>query len=78
MTTRKEILAAIKGLKKGDFEVNVKIYSKNDAGEYHWLFNWVEGGHNDVWAKTRIAAIRKVTGSLTPDPSSFRKCGYAF
>ena len=48
----------------------------NHLGEYLWLFNWKSGGFNDVWAKTKTQAIRKVRQkfSLIPNPDSFRMC----
>lgn len=33
---------------------------KNAKGEYLWAFGWTIGGGNDVWAKTRRAAISKI------------------
>ena len=72
--TRKEITAALKGLKSGDYDVTIDVYQKNTKGEYHWLFGWEGGGWNDVWAKTKAAAIRKANkGGLRVDASSIRK-----
>ena len=36
-----------------------KLY-KNVNGEYLYLFNWVEGGFNDVWAPNKREAYRRV------------------
>lgn len=63
-------------------------YSNRD-GEYLYLFNWVEGGFNDVWAKTKREAYARVMRErresaekypthvkLTPDYGSMRRCTY--
>lgn len=49
---------------------------KNQKGEYNWLFTFVGGGFNNVWATTLEEAVKQATkefSSLTPDPASFRK-----
>tara|TARA_S200002703_G_C3737974_1_gene226900 strand:+ start:63 stop:329 length:267 start_codon:yes stop_codon:yes gene_type:complete len=50
----------------------------NSKGEYLWLFNWQDGGFNDMWAKTKTQAIQKVKKefSLKANPDSFRMCTY--
>ena len=61
-------------------------YLQNKDGEYNWLFNWIGGGFNDTWAKTKEEAIAKVEKEreeikkkypthveLKADPKSFRK-----
>lgn len=35
-----------------------KIPLQNKDGEYRWLFNWEEGGGNDIWAKDKRLAKR--------------------
>lgn len=56
------------------------------SGEKHWMFNWVGGGYNTVFAKTKAEALRKaramgkpnvsrgggMTVTLVPDAKSFR------
>ena len=58
-------------------------------GEYLYLFNWVDGGFNDVWApnmkeaRRRVAQEQKDHKKKYPDsvilkaaPKSFRKANY--
>jgi hypothetical protein len=66
-----------------------KLY-RNQQGEYLYLFNWVQGGFNDVWASSKKEAYRKVTterkewevknpshNKLRPDFESMRRCTYS-
>lgn len=57
-----------------------KLY-RNVNNEYLYLFNWVEGGFNDVWAPNKREAIKRIKkefgGSLTPDTKSMRRCTYS-
>ena len=66
-----------------------KLY-KNQNGEYLYLFNWIGGGFNDVWAPskrdayTRVMRERKQSEiqnpthvKLRPDYSSMRRCTYS-
>jgi hypothetical protein len=66
-----------------------KLY-RNQQGEYLYLFNWVQGGFNDVWASSKKEAYRKVTterkewevknpshSKLRPDFESMRRCTYS-
>jgi hypothetical protein len=63
-----------------------KLY-KSVNGEYLYLFNWVEGGFNDVWAPNKREAYRRVVNDrkeweaknptyskLRPDYKSMRRC----
>ena len=65
-----------------------KLY-RSVNGEYLYLFNWIGGGFNDVWAPSKREAYAKVMRErresakkypthvkLTPDYSSMRKCTY--
>ena len=79
----------------------LSLYSQNDKdmakeklyrsvnGEYLYLFNWIGGGFNDVWASSKREAYAKVMRErresakkypthvkLTPDYNSMRKCTY--
>lgn len=49
---------------------------QNDKGEYRFLFNWIGGGFNDVWAKNKREAIAKTKTeySLEMNESTLRKC----
>ena len=62
---------------------------RNTEGEYLYLFNWIGGGFNDVWAKSKKEAYRKVVKErkeweeknpthveLRPDYKSMRRCTY--
>jgi hypothetical protein len=66
-----------------------KLY-RNQQGEYLYLFNWVEGGFNDVWASSKKEAYRKVVNErkeweiknptyskLRPDFKSMSRCTYS-
>jgi len=66
-----------------------KLY-KSVNGEYLYLFNWIDGGFNDVWApskkeayarviRERIAHEEKYPNSvkLRPNYKSMRKCTYS-
>jgi len=49
---------------------------KNDKGEYLWIFNWVGGGGNEVWAKTIKDAIERANGTssnLVVDVGTLKK-----
>jgi hypothetical protein len=52
-----------------------KLY-KNSNGEYRYLFNWIGGGFNDVWAKNKRDAINKINSNYTLEVnmSTLRKC----
>lgn len=65
---------------------NEKLF-KNKDGEYLYLFNWVGGGFNDVWAPNKKEAYRRVVNErkewekqrptyakLRPDYKSMRRC----
>lgn len=60
------------------YRVTTEELYTNHKGEYLWLFNWKSGGFNDVWAKTKSQAIKKVREdfSLIPNPDTFRVCTY--
>jgi hypothetical protein len=50
---------------------------KNSLGQYRYLFNWNEGGGNDVWAKNVSEArktVKRDYKSLTIDESTLRRC----
>lgn len=62
---------------------------KNRDGEYLYLFNWIGGGFNDVWARSKREAYAKVIREskrhekeypthvkLRPDYGSMRHCTY--
>lgn len=62
---------------------------RNSNGEYLYLFNWVDGGFNDVWAPNKREAYRRVMNErkeseskypndtkLRPDYDSMRRCTY--
>jgi hypothetical protein len=59
------------------------------SGEYLYLFNWIGGGFNDVWARSKREAYAKVIREskrhekeypthvkLRPDYGSMRRCTY--
>ena len=63
---------------------------KNSKGEYRYQFNWIGGGFNDVWAKSKREAYAKVVREhkerekkypthvkLRPDYKTMRKCTYS-
>jgi hypothetical protein len=65
-----------------------KLY-RSPKGDYLYLFNWIGGGFNDVWApnkkeaykliiEERIAAGKKYPDNvkLRPDYKSLRRCTY--
>lgn len=54
-----------------------KIY-KSVNGEKLYLFNFIGGGFNDVWAKTKAEAIKKAKSlySIPVNPASFRTCTF--
>ena len=70
-----------------DYKISIEEYIKDaDSGQYNWHFNWIGGGWNDVWEKTREEAIAKVAAEreasekeypthvkLKADPTSFTK-----
>lgn len=50
---------------------------KNSLGQYRYLFNWNEGGGNDVWAKNASEArktVKRDYKSLTINESTLRRC----
>jgi hypothetical protein len=66
-----------------------KLY-RNVNGEYLYLFNWIGGGFNDVWAPSKREAYAKVVREnkehekknptyvkLRPDYKSMRRCTYS-
>jgi hypothetical protein len=66
-----------------------KLY-RNVNGEYLYLFNWIGGGFNDVWAPSKREAYARVMREqkehekkypthvkLRPDYKSMRKCTYS-
>ena len=66
-----------------------KLY-RSVNGEYLYLFNWVNGGFNDVWAPNKKEAYKKVMNEvldtekkfphftkLRPDYKSLRRCTYS-
>jgi hypothetical protein len=63
---------------------------KNVDGEFLYLFNWISGGFNDVWAPNKKEAHRRVVNDrkeweqknptyskLRPDYKSMRRCTYS-
>lgn len=65
-----------------------KLY-KNSNGDYLYLFNWIGGGFNDVWAPSKTEAYARVMrerkdiekkypthSKLRPYYKSLRKCTY--
>jgi hypothetical protein len=65
-----------------------KLY-RSVNGEYLYLFNWIGGGFNDVWAKSKKEAYAKVVREhkehekkypthvkLRPDYKTMKKCTY--
>ena len=63
---------------------------KNTSGEYLYLFNWENGGFNDVWASSKKEAYARIIKErkeselkypdnikLRPDYKSLRKCTYS-
>ena len=83
---RAKRVVKIAGQIEDDYKVTIVKYLKNAKGEYNWLFNWEDGGFNDVWAKTKEEAIAKVKAEraqskkkypthtlLVADEKSFRK-----
>jgi hypothetical protein len=66
-----------------------KLY-KSQNGEYLYLFNWIGGGFNDEWAKTKKEAIAQVHKKnreheekypthvkLRIDETTLRRCTYS-
>ena len=62
---------------------------RNLTGEYLYLFNWIGGGFNDVWAPSKREAYAKVMRErkkheneypthvkLRPEYESMRRCTY--
>lgn len=72
---KSEMYRATKGLGKNDYEISLKIFQKRSDGSYNWLFNFEGGGFNNVFAKTKVEAIKaaKAEYSTPVDPLSFRK-----
>ena len=77
--TKKSILATLKGLKPQDYDIQIRKFYKNAAGEFLWLYNFESGGFNDVWAETKEQAIAKAStafSTLIPRADTFRKCTF--
>ena len=66
-----------------------KLY-RSVNGDYLYLFNWIGGGFNDVWAPSKKEAYARVVrerkeweekypknSKLRPDYKSMRKCTYS-
>lgn len=66
-----------------------KLY-RNVNGEYLYLFNWIGGGFNDIWAPSKREAYRRVVNDrkeweaknpqyskLRPDYKSMHRCTYS-
>ena len=66
-----------------------KLY-RNTKGEYLYLFNWIGGGFNDVWASNKREAYSRVVNErkecerenpthvkLRPDYNSMSRCTYS-
>ena len=66
-----------------------KLY-RSVNGDYLYLFNWIGGGFNDVWAPSKTEAYARVmrerkdsekkypkNAKLRPDYKSMRKCTYS-
>lgn len=52
---------------------------KNSKGQYRYLFNWVGGGFNDIWAKNLIEFEKELklqfgANGLKVDYRTLRKC----
>jgi hypothetical protein len=63
---------------------------RSPTGEYLYLFNWISGGFNDVWASSKKEAYKRIIKEriesekkypenvkLRPDYKSLRKCTYS-
>jgi len=66
-----------------------KLY-RSSNGDYLYLFNWIGGGFNDVWASNKREAYKRVMKErkeweeknpthvkLRPDYDSMRRCTYS-
>ena len=66
-----------------------KLY-RSVNGDYLYLFNWIGGGFNDVWAPSKREAYARVmrerkdseekypkNAKLRPDYKSMRRCTYS-
>ena len=66
-----------------------KLY-RSSNGDYLYLFNWIGGGFNDVWAPNKREAYKRVMkerkeweekypnhAKLRPDYGSMRRCTYS-
>ena len=66
-----------------------KLY-RSVNGDYLYLFNWIGGGFNDVWAPSKKEAYSRIIKEckeselkypdnvkLRPDYKSLRKCTYS-
>jgi hypothetical protein len=66
-----------------------KLY-RSVNGDYLYLFNWIGGGFNDVWAPSKREAYARVmrerkdseekypkNAKLQPDYKSMRRCTYS-
>jgi len=50
---------------------------KNSKGEFRYLFNWISGGFNDVWAKNKKEALMKaneIASNFRVAESTMYKC----
>jgi hypothetical protein len=53
-----------------------EILLKNSIGQYRYLFNWVGGGFNDIWAKDLVefkSELKRQFGSSKVDYSTLHK-----
>lgn len=66
-----------------------KLY-RSDNGDYLYLFNWIDGGFNDVWAPSKKEAYKRVMNEvldtekrypdhakLRPNYKTLRRCTYS-
>ena len=66
-----------------------KLY-RSVNGDYLYLFNWIDGGFNDVWSPSKKEAYARVmrerkaseekypkNAKLRPDYKSMRRCTYS-
>ena len=66
-----------------------KLY-RSVNGDYLYLFNWIDGGFNDVWAPSKKEAYEKVMNEvldtekkypdhakLRPNYKTLRRCTYS-
>ena len=66
-----------------------KLY-RSVNGDYLYLFNWIDGGFNDVWAPSKKEAYKRVMNEvldtekkypnhakLRPNYKTLRRCTYS-